>query len=388
MTMSAQYNGWIGLVLLLGLPIPSGCEPCQEDPAILAYNRGIESFERGQIDKSIAQFTEAIQIDPKFEEAWCNRGSARLWKGQYEQALADYDQALQLDPEDTIAISQRFVAASNARLKNKEFPPHEAGRITDLADPSLEPPDNTGKQSAEGESSTPSARRVAARALVLAAVFYRARLESHTENADSERFRRKLLDWLNMIGIASELEQSERTFLETPLGRAEQQTVIDGCWRIEGLSVLAWALTRYELPPYDRSVDPLAAADGVGFLDTNAASDLLRSATLRPSAEIDHFAAHATIVHWRLRSFRLGTRKLDFPAYLRRHPFTKPYWLDGLRFAKGDLAIGEQCVTDVAEDVFENCRSTAVERQIAAYWLQGDNEVYTQVDQSTILSGL
>jgi hypothetical protein len=84
----------------------------------------------------------------------------------------------------------------------------------------------------------------------------------------------------------------------------------------------------------------------------------------------------------------MGYRKMDFPGYLRQHPLSNPYWLDGLRFIKGDLAIGSQCVSDVPKEVFEDCRSTAVERQIAAYWLQGDNETYSQVDQSTILSGL
>ena len=62
-------------------------------------------------------------------------------------------------------------------------------------------------------------------------------------------------------------------------------------------------------------------------------------------------------------------------------------WLDGLRFMEDDLAIGDACLGEVAGEAFENCRSTAVERQIAAYWLQGDNEVYSRVDQSTILSG-
>jgi hypothetical protein len=84
----------------------------------------------------------------------------------------------------------------------------------------------------------------------------------------------------------------------------------------------------------------------------------------------------------------MGCGEMNFPEYLQKHPFTKPYWLDGLRFVHDDLAIGSQCVGDVSEDVFENCRSTAVERQIAAYWLQGDNKTYSQVDDSTILSGL
>jgi len=154
------------------------------------------------------------------------------------------------------------------------------------------------------------------------------------------------------------------------------------------VAVLAWALKRYELPPYDQTVDMLTAADGVGFPNTDSARALLNSATLRPSAEIDACARQITIVHWRLRQFRRNPGPMDFSDYLKKHPSSKKSWFDGLRFVEGDLAIGEKPVANIDDDQFETCRSIAKERQIAAYWLQGDHQVYSKVDDSTILMGL
>ena len=79
---------------------------------------------------------------------------------------------------------------------------------------------------------------------------------------------------------------------------------------------------------------------------------------------------------------------MDSLEYLKKHPGYKKAWLDGLRFVGRDLAIGDVGVASVDQERFGSCRSTALERQIAAYWLQGDSEVYSEVDSPTILMGL
>jgi hypothetical protein len=371
--------------------------------------------EKQVCDKAVADFTKAIEIDPQDKQSWCNRGTVRMWNGQYDEALTDYNQALRRDPKDVIALPQRFVAACNARLKKQGGSPSEASLRPEPAGQPRQLPKAYGKEGteehpsppsagavarakvlkaasgeegAEEQPSAPSARRVAARALVLTAVVYRSLLEQYAKSAESEVFRRQLLVWIDAVGLTSEIEQHEHHLLDAPLGRAEEQAVINGCWRSEGLAVLAWALMRYEVPPYDERVDLLTAADGVGFLDTNAASDLLRSAALRPSSEIDGLAARTTIVHWRLRQFAMGPVPMDYSGYLRKHIAYKPYWLDGLRFVDGDLAIGQKCIADAGDLPTQQCGSTAVERQIAAYWLQGEQEVYSRVAADTILSGL
>lgn len=59
-----------------------------------------------------------------------------------------------------------------------------------------------------------------------------------------------------------------------------------------------------------------------------------------------------------------------------------------VRFVASDLAIGGRCVADAAEEDFNVGSSISRERQTAAYWLQGEERLYSHVATPTILSGL
>jgi hypothetical protein len=77
---------------------------------------------------------------------------------------------------------------------------------------------------------------------------------------------------------------------------------------------------------------------------------------------------------------------MDFLGYLRGHPGFKEYWLDGLRVIDGDLAIGGRSIANASHEEVKRCMSTVTERQIAAFWLLGDDDIYSKVDAATILS--
>jgi hypothetical protein len=77
---------------------------------------------------------------------------------------------------------------------------------------------------------------------------------------------------------------------------------------------------------------------------------------------------------------------MDFAGYLRGHPSFKEYWLDGLRYMDGDLAFGDRGIADASREEIKKCTSIARERQIAAYWLQGDDAIYSNVNPVTLLS--
>jgi tetratricopeptide (TPR) repeat protein len=79
----------------------------RSSPGPESYIKGVEALERNDYDLAITYFTEAIQIDPQFEKAWCNRGVAHLKNGDYDEALTDYTKAIHLDPKDYIAYSGR-----------------------------------------------------------------------------------------------------------------------------------------------------------------------------------------------------------------------------------------------------------------------------------------
>ena len=178
----------------------------------------------------------------------------------------------------------------------------------------------------------PAARRVAARALVLATVVGRAFLEQDLRNTpNAEAVRAGLLAWLHDLGIADELEPGERAFLDAPPGHVDSAIVANWSWRAEGLAVLSWALGRSSLPAYDEPVNFFHAQQSVGFSDLETAKQLLSSASLLPASEIDLLAAKATIVTWRMRTFRMGPGPWDLAGHLRSQPSFQESWLAGLR---------------------------------------------------------
>jgi hypothetical protein len=223
--------------------------------------------------------------------------------------------------------------------------------------------------------------------MVLSAVAARAFLEENTQQLGSaDKTRVELLDSLSDLGLAGELEREERDLFKTRVGRADKAIAANASWRCEGLAVLAWSLGQFQLPAYDEAVDPIAAQGTVGLANAAFARELLDSATLRPAADIERFATHATVVTWRLRQYRMAPLPVHFAAYLRAQKTFRETWLEGLRFVDGDLAIGDRAIGKAAPEKVAICERIALQRQIAVYWIQGDHPIYSKVDPSTLLS--
>jgi len=70
-------------------------------PADVYHSRGVAYARKGELDKAIADFDKAIELDPNFEEAYCNRGVAYVQKGEVEKAISDLEKCIELsdDPE-------------------------------------------------------------------------------------------------------------------------------------------------------------------------------------------------------------------------------------------------------------------------------------------------
>jgi tetratricopeptide (TPR) repeat protein len=86
--------------------IESGRET--SDKLVIAYNyRGISYATKGDLDRGIADFSEAIRLDPKNAYAYNNRGSAYENKGDHDRAVAEYNEAIRLDPKYAIAYNNR-----------------------------------------------------------------------------------------------------------------------------------------------------------------------------------------------------------------------------------------------------------------------------------------
>lgn len=72
-------------------------------------NRGLGYLRKGEYDKSIVDFSEALIINPKNQFALDNRADAWRGKGNYQRALADYNTALRFDPTLTSSYLSRGI---------------------------------------------------------------------------------------------------------------------------------------------------------------------------------------------------------------------------------------------------------------------------------------
>jgi tetratricopeptide (TPR) repeat protein len=69
--------------------------------------RGREYLQKGDYDKAIADFNDAIILDPKSAIAYRELGEAYKSKGDYDKVIANYTQAISINPESPFHYSAR-----------------------------------------------------------------------------------------------------------------------------------------------------------------------------------------------------------------------------------------------------------------------------------------
>lgn len=79
------------------------------NPAINYNNRGNAYHSKRDYDSAIADYSEAIRINPKYALPYNNRGNAYRSKGDNDRAITDLDQAIRLDPEYGYAYANRGI---------------------------------------------------------------------------------------------------------------------------------------------------------------------------------------------------------------------------------------------------------------------------------------
>jgi hypothetical protein len=134
-------------------------------------------------------------------------------------------------------------------------------------------------------NSLPPAERVACRTLGLAALVCRASLEDPSARDDAAAMHGLVLRWVYATGAEKGLSPEELRILETPPGELGREEVALAAWRLEHLSVLAWALGKVALPRANERHQPRWLARKVGFLD-DGARRMVGEATLRPPGEL------------------------------------------------------------------------------------------------------
>jgi tetratricopeptide (TPR) repeat protein len=74
------------------------------------FEQGLARPIKNLADK-LADYTEAIRLNPLNANAYYRRGVVYQYKSEYEKALADYDEAIQLDPQ----FQDAYLARATAR---------------------------------------------------------------------------------------------------------------------------------------------------------------------------------------------------------------------------------------------------------------------------------
>lgn len=113
------------LAELKAAPSPEAAAPLEQaimhrlleagSPAVrLLMSRGLHDLEAAASQDAIADFTDAITLDPDLAEAYHQRAKARYAAGDTEGAIADIEQTLRHEPRDFAAL-RTLAAIAEAR---------------------------------------------------------------------------------------------------------------------------------------------------------------------------------------------------------------------------------------------------------------------------------
>src|SRR5215467_3969259 len=79
----------------------------REHLAVVYNNRGYAWSRKGDATRAIADYDQAIRLDPQSILALNNRGDAYSGQGHYDKAIADFDRVLWIDPDYGPALNNR-----------------------------------------------------------------------------------------------------------------------------------------------------------------------------------------------------------------------------------------------------------------------------------------
>ena len=95
------------------VPPPRLPTPQARTRAVARHNDGLMHSSRGEYEEAIADYTEAIRLDPTYAMAYRSRGVAHHHLGEFEEAISDYTEAIRLDPDYAMAYYDRGIARAD-----------------------------------------------------------------------------------------------------------------------------------------------------------------------------------------------------------------------------------------------------------------------------------
>ncbi|MBZ9849239.1 tetratricopeptide repeat protein [Mesorhizobium sp. CA14] len=98
------------------------------------FNRGTDWFNKGDHDRAIADFNIVISLEPSASDAYSSRGSAFLRKGKIEAAMLDFQQAIEADPQNGNAHTGLGTALSKIGERERAIAEYDKAIRIDSAD--------------------------------------------------------------------------------------------------------------------------------------------------------------------------------------------------------------------------------------------------------------
>ena len=103
-------------------PSPITPRPSDSTPRIRGLHQpGQRLVNKKDYDKAIADYNEAIRLDPRFHRL-PQPGRCLDVKKDYDKAIADYTEAIRLDPKDAVAYNNRGDAWTTRRTTTRRSP--------------------------------------------------------------------------------------------------------------------------------------------------------------------------------------------------------------------------------------------------------------------------
>jgi tetratricopeptide (TPR) repeat protein len=91
----------------------------RQDIAAAFKNRGDAHDDKGEYELALADYGEALALEPQDGDVLNSRGATRTALGQYEDAIADFDRAVTLARGKAVPLSNRcFAKAAAGRLED------------------------------------------------------------------------------------------------------------------------------------------------------------------------------------------------------------------------------------------------------------------------------
>ena len=95
----------VAIVFFAACLAPAGDVKAQDARTLV--DRGSAWDAKGEHDKAIADYNQALQLDPNYWRAYNERGNAWASKGEFDKAIDDFTQAIRLRPNDGVIYCNR-----------------------------------------------------------------------------------------------------------------------------------------------------------------------------------------------------------------------------------------------------------------------------------------